>query len=65
MNPVISRLMKPLLLLIAAAAFLSSCNTTIGLGRDLRILGEEMEKKSAQRKGGGQPAEQNYGGPVY
>jgi len=57
--------MKSLLLLLAAAAFLNSCNTTIGFGRDLRILGEEMEKSSAKRKQGGQPIEPDYGAPVY
>lgn len=57
--------MKSLLLLLAATAFLNSCNTTIGLGRDLRILGEEMEKSSVKRKQGGQPAESDYGGQVY
>jgi len=57
--------MKSLLLLFAATAFLTSCNTTIGFGRDLRILGEEMEKSSVKRKPGGQPAAADYGGPVY
>ena len=37
--------MKALLLLATAVAglVLSSCNTAIGFGRDLRLLGENME----------------------
>ncbi len=48
--------------------FLSSCNTTIGLGRDMRILGSEMERKAdATYNGGdGTNATDDYGGaPVY
>ncbi len=65
--------MKAILLSIAALAgfALSSCNTTIGLGRDMRILGTEMEKKAdATYNGtGGESYDggtQDYGGaPVY
>jgi predicted small secreted protein len=56
--------MKSLILLAGAALFLSSCNTTIGMGRDLRILGEQMENSSASRKGGGQPQGAQQA-PVY
>jgi len=56
--------MRSLLLLALAALFLGSCNTTIGLGRDLRILGEQMETSSSNRKGGGQ-AQGTYQAPVY
>jgi predicted small secreted protein len=39
--------MKKLALLIALPALLlSSCNTAIGLGRDLRWLGSNMENKA-------------------
>lgn len=57
--------MKALLLLVTAAAglILSSCNTTIGFGRDLRLLGEGMENSANAKKngGGGDPS----GAPVY
>ena len=48
---------------IVCSVFFSSCNTTIGLGRDLRLLGEGMEK-NAQKKGE-QNAQQQSGAPVY
>lgn len=59
-------LMKSLLLItLAAAAILtSSCNTFIGLGRDMRLAGEGMEKsanKANGSEGGGDPS----GAPVY
>jgi len=62
--------MKATLLGIAALAgfVLSSCNTTIGLGRDMRILGAEMEKKADETYNGGDgsTATDDYGGaPVY
>lgn len=57
--------MKLVFALLAAVVFLNSCNTTIGLGRDLRILGEGMEKSSVNRQQGGQTAEPDYGAPVY
>lgn len=56
--------MKFIVSLLAAAAFLTSCNTTIGMGRDLRILGEQIETSSDKnRRGGGQPAGQQA--PAY
>jgi len=45
--------MKLTILSIIAVATLSSCNTTIGLGRDMRVLGAEMAKK----------ADETYNGP--
>ena len=60
--------MKTILLLaLATAAVLSSsCNTTIGLGRDMRILGENMEKTANRaQSGGGDSGDQTYGAPVY
>lgn len=38
---------------IASVAVFTSCNTTIGLARDMRVLGEEVEKK----------ADETYNGP--
>jgi predicted small secreted protein len=58
--------MKSIFLLVATlacAVVVSSCNTTIGLGRDLRLLGEGMEK-TAQKKGE-QNTQQQSGAPVY
>lgn len=46
---------------------LSSCNTTIGVGRDMRILGENMERAANNKQQGGGGHEDNSGGgaPVY
>ncbi len=60
--------MKSLLLLaLAAAAVLtSSCNTFIGLGRDMRIAGEGMEKTANKASGGaGDGGGDTSGAPVY
>jgi predicted small secreted protein len=46
-------------------AALSSCNTTVGLGRDMRVLGTEMEKKAEQQTGGSNTEYQSGGAPVY
>ena len=58
--------MKSFILCLAAlsVATFSSCNTTVGLGRDMRILGEEMEKAAEARLGGG-GTEDYSGAPVY
>lgn len=57
--------MKSLLLIAIAvtAAVSSSCNTTIGLGRDMRILGENMETQA--NKARGQETPQDTGAPIY
>lgn len=60
--------MKLILLSLAVIAAFTSCNTTIGLGRDMRILGSEMEKKADATYNGGSGGEyqQDAGGaPVY
>jgi predicted small secreted protein len=46
-----------------AVIFGTSCNTTIGLGRDMRILGESMETQAEKTRGGG--AADTSGAPVY
>jgi predicted small secreted protein len=58
--------MKALLLfaLGATALVLSSCNTAIGFGRDLRLLGQGMEN-SANKAGGGHDGGDHSGAPVY
>lgn len=63
-----NRSMKLFLLSLISIAALSACNTTIGLGRDMRVLGTEMEKKAEQAYGGNtDPAMNDYSGgaPVY
>ena len=58
--------MKSILLItLAAAAVLStSCNTFIGMGRDLRIAGEGMESSANKSSGGGSSGDTS-GAPVY
>lgn len=55
--------MKSILMmtLAVAAVLTSSCNTFIGMGRDLRLTGEGMEKTANKNTGGGN----NSGAPVY
>jgi len=60
--------MKTTLLIaaVAVAAALSSCNTMIGLGRDMRIMGDGMEKTANKAQGprGGSGGDTS-GAPVY
>jgi predicted small secreted protein len=55
--------MKTILLiaLTVTAVLSSSCNTFIGMGRDLRIAGESMEKTADKSGGGGD----HGGAPIY
>ncbi len=59
--------MKSLLLLtVAGAAVLfTSCNTMIGLGRDMRIGGEGLENSANKVSGGGSGGGDTSGAPVY
>ncbi len=50
--------------LVVLALMGSSCNTFIGLGRDMRIAGEGMEKSASKASGGG-GGEDPSGAPVY
>lgn len=60
------RTMKLALLSVIAITTLASCNTTIGLGRDMRVLGTEMERKADETYGGGAASDDYSGGaPVY
>ena len=66
----LSRLVMKSILLIAlaaAAVLTSSCNTFIGLGRDMRIAGEGMEKSAnkASGSGGSGGGGDTSGAPVY
>ncbi len=58
--------MKSILLsaIAAAAVLTSSCNTFIGLGRDMRIAGESMENTANKATGGGDSGGTS-GAPVY
>jgi len=57
--------MKKLLALLALGAVVSltSCNTAIGFGRDLRLLGTGMENKAHGREWNGQQQQDNL--PTY
>lgn len=55
--------MKLILIGIATALALSSCNTMIGIGRDTRLLGEGVEKTAAQKAG--ETGADTSGAPVY
>lgn len=57
--------LKTVVLGLAFLAALSSCNTFVGLGRDMRVLGTEMEKKAEQKLGGGSSEYDTGGAPVY
>ena len=61
--------MKTILLtaLTVAAALSSSCNTFIGLGRDMRLAGESMERtaEKATGGGGGGNTSNDGGAPIY
>ncbi len=55
-----------LLITVSAAAMLfSSCNTMIGLGRDMRMGGESLEKTSTKVNGGSSAGDDTSGAPVY
>lgn len=59
--------MKTVLLiaLTATAVLSSSCNTFIGLGRDMRIAGESMEKTATKAGGSGGGGDDISGAPIY
>ena len=48
-----------------AAVLFSSCNTMIGLGRDMRIGGEGLEKAANKSTGGSSSSGDTSGAPVY
>ncbi len=53
-----------LLIVIATALALNSCNTAIGIGRDTK-QGYEWTKAKIQGTGGGGGSQDSYGAPVY
>jgi predicted small secreted protein len=48
--------------IVMTAVLSSACNTTIGLGRDMRILGENMENQANRTRGNDADTS---GAPVY
>ncbi len=54
-----------LIALVASAVLFSSCNTMIGLGRDMRMGGESLEKTANKGAGGGSSGGDTSGAPVY
>jgi predicted small secreted protein len=55
-----------LIALAVAVALTASCNTFIGLGRDMRIAGESMENTANKANGGGGGGGgDTSGAPVY
>lgn len=59
--------MKSILLIaaVAVATALSSCNTMIGLGRDMRMAGDGMEKAANKAQTGSGGGGDTSGAPVY
>lgn len=61
--------MKALLIasIVIAAAFSTSCNTFIGLGRDLRVLGQGIEDRAQVpgKESSPNKPQQEGGAPVY
>ena len=59
--------MKTILLVaaVAVATALSSCNTMIGLGRDMRMMGDGMEKSANKAQNGSGGSGDTSGAPVY
>ena len=60
--------MKAIFLLILATAgmAMSSCNTMIGMGRDMRMGGEGLENAANKAHGGGGGGGEDVSGaPVY
>jgi predicted small secreted protein len=59
--------MKKLLLcsLALVSLFMGSCNTFIGLGRDMRLAGEGMEKTATKATGGSADSSDVGGAPIY
>lgn len=53
------------IIVLAAVAMVStSCNTMIGIGRDMRIGGEGLEKVASKASGGSSDTHSS-GAPVY
>ncbi|MCU0779996.1 MAG: hypothetical protein MUF04_02715 [Akkermansiaceae bacterium] len=53
---------------LVVSAFVVSCNTMIGLGRDFKVLGEGMESsanKVGNSSGGGGDSHDTGGAPIY
>ena len=54
-----------LTVVVTAAVLFSSCNSMIGLGRDMRIGGEGLEKIASKSAGDSSSSSDTSGAPVY
>ena len=54
-----------LLALAAVSILASSCNTFIGVGRDMRLAGEGMEKAASKASGSSDGGADTGGAPIY
>lgn len=50
---------------LVLAFLLGSCNTFIGMGRDMKILGAGMESSANKASGSGAEGGDTSGAPVY
>jgi predicted small secreted protein len=59
--------MKKMLLcgLALVSLLMGSCNTMIGLGRDMRLGGEGLEKTATKASGGSSDSADTSGAPIY
>lgn len=57
--------MKLILLSFTAIFALTSCNTMVGLGRDTRLLGQELEKTAEKSAPASADDSGTSGAPIY
>lgn len=57
--------MKLILLSFAAIFALASCNTMVGIGRDTRLLGQELEKTAEKSAPNSDSDSGTSGAPIY
>lgn len=57
--------MKLILLSFAAIFAFASCNTMVGIGRDTRLLGQELEKTAEKSAPNSDSDSGTSGAPIY
>ena len=57
--------MKLILLSLTTIIALASCNTMVGIGRDTRLLGQELEKTAEKAAPNSEYDSGTSGAPVY
>jgi predicted small secreted protein len=57
--------MKLILLSFTAIFALASCNTMVGIGRDTRLLGQELEKTAEKSAPQSADDSSSSGAPIY